>query len=178
LAIEPATGAAVWEGTVAVPRGASDLERVNDIVGIPTVQGDYLCAVAYQGRVSCFDVVRGGGLAWANNFSSVVGLATDAKHVYVPDARSTITAFELKAGEIAWRQASLRNRQVTEPAVLGSHLLFGDLEGFVHVLSTNDGVFMARVPVGGGVMRSPVQSTPQGALVQAGDSSVSLIRLN
>lgn len=178
LAIEPATGAAVWEGTVAVPRGASDLERVNDIVGVPTVQGDLLCAVAYQGRVSCFDIERGGDLVWANNFSSVVGLATDARHVYVPDARSTITAFELKAGEIAWRQASLLNRQVTEPAVLGDHLVLGDLEGFVHVLSANDGVFMARILVGGGAMRSPVQSTPQGALVQAGDGSVSLIRLN
>jgi outer membrane protein assembly factor BamB len=57
-------------------------------------------------------------------------------------------------------------------------LVLGDFEGFVHVLSTENGAFMARVAVGGGVMRSPVQSTPQGALVQAGDSSVSLIRLN
>jgi outer membrane protein assembly factor BamB len=178
LAIEPATGAAVWEGIVAVPRGASDLERVNDVVGIPVVQGGLLCAVAYQGRVSCFDVQRGGQTAWAKNFSSVVGLAADAKNVYVPDARSTVSAFELKEGEVVWRQAALRNRQVTEPAVLGDAVVLGDYEGFVHVLSTENGAFMARVAVGGGVMRSPVQSTPAGALVQAGDSSVSLIRLN
>ena len=178
LAIEPATGAAIWEGIVAVPRGASDLERVNDIVGIPSVQGDLLCAVAYQGRVTCFDIANGGATTWANNFSSIVGLAIDAKHVYVPDARSTISAFELKEGAVAWRQAALRNRRVTEPAVLGDALVLGDFEGFVHVLSTANGAFMARVAVGGGVMLSPVQSTPQGALVQAGDSSVSLIRLN
>lgn len=178
LAIEPTTGAAVWEGIVAVPRGASDLERVNDIVGIPSVQGDLLCAVAYQGRVTCFDTERGGSTVWANNFSSIVGLAIGPKHVYTPDARSTISAFELKDGVVAWRQAALRNRQVTEPAVLGDALVLGDFEGFVHVLSTENGAFMARLPVGGGVMRSPVQSTPQGALVQAGDSSVSLIRLN
>ncbi len=178
MAIEPATGAAVWEGIVAVPRGASDLERVNDIVGIPSVQEDFLCAVAYQGRVTCFDTERGGSTVWANNFSSIVGLAIDAKQVYVPDARSTISAFELKEGAVAWRQAALRNRQVTEPAVLGNALVLGDFEGFVHVLSTENGAFMARVAVGGGVMRSPVQSTPAGALVQAGDSSVSLIRLN
>jgi len=178
LAIEPATGAAIWEGIVAVPRGSSDLERVNDIVGIPSVQGDLLCAVAYQGRVTCFDIARGGSMTWANNFSSIVGLAIDAKHVYAPDARSTISAFELKEGAVAWRQAALRNRQVTEPAVLGDALVLGDFEGFVHVLSTENGAFMARVAVGGGVMRSPVQSTPKGALVQAGDSSVSLIRLN
>jgi|AntAceMinimDraft_1070359.scaffolds.fasta_scaffold05136_7 outer membrane protein assembly factor BamB len=178
LAIEPATGAAVWEGIVAAPRGASDLERVNDVVGIPTVLGDVMCAVTYQGRVTCFDIEKGGAIVWAKNFSSVVGLTVDAQHVYAPGARDTVTAFSLKDGEVVWRQAALRNRKLTEPAVLGSAVLFGDFEGFVHALSAENGAFMARVSVGGGAMRSPVISTPQGALVQAGDSSVSLIRLN
>lgn len=178
LAIEPATGAAVWEGIVAAPRGASDLERVNDVVGIPTVQGDIMCAVAYQGRVTCFDIEKGGTTAWAKNYSSIVGLAVDAQQVYAPDARDTLTSFSLKDGEVVWRQGALRNRKVTEPAVLGKAVLVGDFEGFVHALATENGAFMARVSVGGGAMRSPVLSTPQGALVQGGDSSISLIRLN
>lgn len=178
LAIEPATGAAVWEGIVAAPRGASDLERVNDVVGVPTVEGDFMCAVTYQGRVTCFNIQEGGSTVWAKNFSSVVGLAVDAQHVYAPDARDTVTAFSLKDGEVVWRQGALRNRKVTEPAVLGNAVVLGDFEGFVHVLATDNGAFMARVTVGGGAMRSPVISTPQGALVQAGDSSISLIRLN
>ena len=178
LAIEPATGAAVWEGVVAAPRGASDLERVNDVVGIPTVRGDLMCAVSYQGRVACFDIQKGGAIAWAKDFSSIVGLTVDAQHVYVPDARDTITAFSLEDGEVAWRQAALRNRKLTEPAVRDGAVLFGDFEGYVHALSAENGGFMARVSVGGGAMRSPVISTPQGVLVQAGDSSVSLIRLN
>jgi len=135
LAIEPATGAAVWEGIVAAPRGASDLERVNDVVGIPTVLGDVMCAVTYQGRVTCFDIEKGGAIVWAKNFSSVVGLTVDAQHVYAPGARDTVTAFSLKDGEVVWRQAALRNRKLTEPAVLGSAVLFGDFEGFVHALS-------------------------------------------
>lgn len=178
LAIEPATGAAVWEGIVAAPRGASDLERVNDVVGIPTIRGDLMCAVAYQGRVTCFDIQKGGAITWAKPFSSIVGLTVDAQHVYVPGARDTITAFKLTDGEVAWRQAVFRNRKLTEPAVHNSAVLFGDFEGFVHALSADSGGLLARVSVGGGAMRAPVISTSQGVLVQAGDSSLSLIRLN
>jgi outer membrane protein assembly factor BamB len=178
LAIEPATGAVVWEGIVAVARGASDLERVNDVVGIPVAEGDRLCAVAYQGRVSCFDVKQGGMTAWTHNFSSVVGMAADARHVYVPDARDNISAFTLVDGKAAWRQDALRNRKVTEPSVLGGSVVFGDFEGFVHILSADKGELMARVAVGGGAMLAPTQRSPQGVVVQAGDSSISLIRLN
>jgi outer membrane protein assembly factor BamB len=178
LAIEPATGAVVWEGIVAVARGASDLERVNDVVGIPIAQGDKLCAVAYQGRVACFDVKTGGNTAWTHNFSSVTGMAADARHVYVPDVRDNISAFALADGKAVWRQDALRNRRVNEPAVSGNTVVLGDFEGYVHVLSADKGELMARVTVGGGAMLAPTQSSPQGVVVQAGDSSISLIRLN
>ena len=72
----------------------------------------------------------------------------------------------------------MRNRRVTEPAVIGNAVLLGDYEGLVHVLSVDKGEFMARVTVGGGAMLAPAQATPQGVVVQAGDSSVALIRLN
>lgn len=35
------------------PRGASDLERLTDVVGSPQIAGNLLCAVAYQGRIVC-----------------------------------------------------------------------------------------------------------------------------
>lgn len=178
LAIEPATGAVVWEGIVAVARGASDLERVNDVVGIPIAEGDKLCAVAYQGRVACFDVKTGGSTAWTHNFSSVVGIAADARHVYVPDVRDNISAFAMGDGKAVWRQEALRNRRLNEPAVFGNSVVLGDFEGHVHVLSADKGELMARVAIGGGAMLAPTQRSPQGVVVQAGDSSISLIRLN
>jgi outer membrane protein assembly factor BamB len=178
LAVEPATGAVIWEGVVAAASGASDLERVNDVVGIPVVRDQKLCAVAYQGRVTCFDIDKGGQVAWARNFSSIVGLAVDARHVYAPDARDNVSALSMTDGQPVWRQDGLRNRQVTEPAATGRAVVLGDYQGFVHVLSPDTGEFMARVAMGGGEMRAPVQQTPQGVLVQAGDSSVALIRLD
>jgi len=168
----------VWEGIVAVPRGASDLERVNDVVGQPLVMGDLLCAVAYQGRVTCFNAAEGGRTVWANNISSVVGLAADQSQVYVPDSRSRVHAYGLQDGEPAWVQDALLNRRLTEPAVVAGSVVTGDLDGYVHALSAANGELAGRLNVGGDAMFAPVQSFNGGALVQTGDSSVVLIRLN
>ena len=178
LAIDPGSGAVVWEGIVAVPRGASDLERVNDVVGTSIVRGDLLCAAAYQGRVTCFNVEEGGRTVWANNLSSIVGLNADDVRVYVPDNRDRVHAFELEDGDSVWFQDGLRNRQLTEPGVIGSWVVMGDLEGYVHALSGASGELAGRLNVGGGAMLAPVQSMTDGALLQAGDSSVVFIRLN
>lgn len=178
LAIEPRAGAVVWEGIVAVPRGASDLERVNDVVGMPMVRGDLLCAAAYQGRVTCFNAKEGGRTVWANDLSTTVGLNVDTVRVYVPDNRDRVHAYKLQDGETVWLQDALRNRRLTEPGVVGSWIVMGDLEGYVHALSSDTGELAGRLSVGGGPMSAPVQSAAGGALVQAGDSSVVLIRLN
>ncbi|MCD8537278.1 MAG: outer membrane protein assembly factor BamB [Burkholderiaceae bacterium] len=178
LAIEPGSGAVVWEGIVAVPSGASDLERVNDVVGIPVVRGDLLCAAAYQGRVTCFNAKEGGRTVWANNLSSIVGIGADSLRVYAPDSRDRVHAYKLEDGETVWLQDALRNRRLTEPGVVGSWVAMGDFDGYVHALSTQTGELAGRVSVGGGAMFAPVQTTSGGALVQAGDSSVVFIRLN
>jgi outer membrane protein assembly factor BamB len=178
MAVEPGSGAVVWEGIVAVPRGASDLERVNDVVGIPLVRGDLLCAVAYQGRVTCFNAAEGGRTVWANNLSSIVGMAANDQRVFVPDSRSRVLAYDLADGTTVWNQAALLNRQLTEPAVLNRAVAVGDFEGYVHLLSVDDGGLLGRVSVGGGAMMAPLQSVDGGILVQTGDSSVAFIRLN
>lgn len=178
LAIEPGSGAVVWEGIVAVPRGASDLERVNDVVGVPVVRGDVFCAVAYQGRVTCFNAKEGGRTVWANNLSSIVGLDADNVRVYVPDNRDRLYAYELEDGDTVWTQDALRNRRVTEPGIAGGWVLVGDLDGYVHALSSETGELGGRLNIGGGAMSAPVQNVAGGALVQAGDSSVVFIQLN
>ena len=50
VALNAANGAQLWEATVALPRGATELERVADVMGNPAVDERQVCAVAYQGR--------------------------------------------------------------------------------------------------------------------------------
>src|SRR5690606_6397045 len=84
MAINAQTGAVPWEGTISVSRGATDLERISDVVGTPQVQGPLLCGVTYQGRMVCFDVAQGGRPIWEQNFSSSTGMAIDNETLMRP----------------------------------------------------------------------------------------------
>ncbi|KOF54120.1 MULTISPECIES: outer membrane protein assembly factor BamB [unclassified Achromobacter] len=178
LAIAANSGNVQWEGTVATPRGASDLERLTDVVGVPRIAGNLLCAVAYQGRIVCFDVTAGGRPLWAKDFSSVSGLTLDDRFAYSADQNSVVHAFALDNGGNVWKQGALKNRQLTVPALLGGALAVGDLDGYVHFLSRSDGSLMARLSVGGGAVVSPPQTTSQGVLVQTGNGNLVLIGTN
>lgn len=175
VALNAANGAQLWEATVALPRGATELERVADVMGNPVVDERQVCAVAYQGRVACFDR-RNGSLLWARDTSSNSGLAMDERNVYVTDDKDAVTAFDKTSGRAGWRQDKLARRQVTAPLALGDWVVVADGEGFVHVLSADDGSFVARAKVDSSVRPAPVDIGP-GFAVQTAKGSVVAFRL-
>lgn len=175
VALNAANGAQLWEATVALPRGATELERVADVMGNPVVDERQVCAVTYQGRVACFDR-RNGSPLWARDASSNSGLAMDERNVYVTDDKDAVTAYDKTSGRAGWRQDKLARRQVTAPLALGAWVVVADGEGVVHVLSAEDGSFVARAKVDSGVRTAPVDIGP-GFAVQTAKGSVVAFRL-
>ena len=175
VALDASNGAQLWEATVALPRGATELERVADVMGNPAVDERQVCAVAYQGRVACFDR-RNGGPLWARDTSSNSGLAMDERNVYVTDDKDAVTAYDKTSGRAGWRQDKLARRQVTAPLALGDWVVVADREGVVHVLSAEDGSFVARAKVDSSVRTAPVDIGP-GFAVQTDKGSVVAFRL-
>ncbi|MHB1144306.1 MAG: outer membrane protein assembly factor BamB [Thiobacillus sp.] len=175
VALNAANGAQLWEATVALPRGATELERVADVMGSPVVDERQVCAVAYQGRVACFDR-RTGAPLWARDTSSNSGLAMDERNVYVTDDKDAVTAYDKVGGRAGWRQDKLARRQVTAPLALGAWVVVADGEGVVHVLSADDGSFVARARVDSSVRTAPVDIGP-GFAVQTAKGSVAAFRL-
>ncbi|MBC2770282.1 outer membrane protein assembly factor BamB [Pusillimonas sp. 7-48] len=178
IVISAQDGAVQWEGTVSTPRGATDLERINDVVGAPQTQGSLLCGASYQGRIVCFDIAQGGIPVWEQPFSTTTGIASDSRQVYGAAGRDSVYAFSLTDGGEQWRQDALRNRRLSGPAVVGSAVAFGDYDGYVHFLSSSDGRLLGRIQVGGGAVVSPLVSTPRGVLVQTGNGSLVLVGVN
>jgi len=175
VALNPANGAQLWEATVALPRGATELERVADVMGNPVVDGTQVCAVAYQGRVACFDR-RNGSLLWARDTSSNSGLAMDERNLYVTDDKDAVTAYDKVSGRAGWRQDKLARRNVTAPLALGAWVVVADGEGYVHVLSSDDGSFVARAKVDSSVHTAPADIGP-GFAVQTAKGNVVAFRL-
>jgi outer membrane protein assembly factor BamB len=175
VALDMATGTVGWESNVATPKGATELERIADVTSRPVVQEKRACAAAYQGRVACFDR-RNGSPLWARDTSSNSGLAMDERNVYVTDDKDAITAYDKASGRAGWRQDKLARRQVSAPLVFGDWVVVADGEGVVHVLSADDGSFVARAKVDSAVRTAPVDIGP-GFAVQTVKGTVAAFRI-
>lgn len=165
VALNSATGVQVWDAVVAQPKGANELERVTDVAAAPVVSDDQACAVAFQGRIACYDANRG-TLQWSRDASSAKGLAIDAVTVYMTDENGVVVAYDKASGATLWKQDKLLARRVSGPAVVGSLVAVGDFEGYVHFLERTDGAFVARISTDGSAISAPPLRVGSNVLVQ------------
>lgn len=175
VALSLQNGAPIWEGAVALPKGATELDRVADIVASPVVDGRQICAVAFQGRVACFDMGQGGAMIWSKDISSVAGLAMDGRYLFVADDKGVIYALDRSSGSSLWKQDKLKYRRLSAPVVRRGLVAVADAEGVVHFLSREDGSFAARQKTDGTPVRAPLQMLGSAVLVQTTGGSVSAI---
>ncbi|GAA4335540.1 outer membrane protein assembly factor BamB [Pigmentiphaga soli] len=176
IAISIDTGAVRWEGTVANPKGTSELERVADVVGMPVISGRQLCAVTYQGRISCFDV-SSGNATWSREFSSESGMAADVRFAYAANDRGAVFGFSLDSGANVWKQEALLNRSLSAPASVGRAIAVGDFEGYVHFLGREDGTLLARAATDGSPITMRPVATDNGVLVQTSKGTLVSLRV-
>lgn len=154
VALAAGTGNVGWDSVVALPRGSTELERVADVMGLPVLDGDRVCAVAYQGRVACFDT-QSGTTVWARDMSSVAGMDADHRGAYITDEKNAIVALDKSNGASLWKQDKLAGRGVSAPLAFGRFVIVGDFEGYVHLLSREDGSFAARIATDGSAIGAP-----------------------
>lgn len=176
VAIATANGAALWEISIAQPKGATELERVADITSTPVIDVRNACAVAFQGRAACIDMSNGSNL-WSREVSSSAGLDIDSKAVYVSDDKGTVQAFDRFTGASLWKQSGLANRGLSRPISLGNHIAVGDAQGYVHVLRRDDGAFAARISTDGSALAAEPQPTDNGFIVQTKNGGVYALTL-
>jgi len=148
LALDLGTGTIGWEANVATPKGATELERIADVTSLPLVEERQVCAVAYQGRVACFEILRG-ELTWSRDISSLTGLAVDNRFMFVVDDTGAVHALDKATGASAWKQDQLAARHVGGAQIAGDFLLVQDPQGFVYLLDRSDGKLVGRAPTDG-----------------------------
>ncbi|MBS0346248.1 MAG: outer membrane protein assembly factor BamB [Proteobacteria bacterium] len=170
-ALNPANGALMWEGTVAIPRGATELERVADITSLPVMSARATCAVAYQGRVACFDMSNGSTL-WTRDLSSSRGLDVDERHVFVTDEKGAVHALDLSNGASAWKQDQLAGRSPGRPRVIGGYVIVGDGLGDIHVLRRDDGTLVGRSRVVSSAIAADPQRAGSDVVVQTQNGTI------
>ena len=171
VSLSSSDGRVLWDSPVALPKGATEVERVADVVSAPVIAGSAVCAVSFQGRVTCFDKLNGSVL-WSRDVSSYAGLAVDATHVYVTNEQGHVLAFERETGRSLWTQEKLFARSVSGPAIIAGNVAVADYQGYIHLLNPETGEFMAQVRTDDSRIAAAPQTWSDHLIVQSQNGGV------
>ena len=154
--LNPLTGSVRWDVAVANPRGTNDVERLVDLVGGVSREGDVVCARAFQAAVGCVNAARG-SLLWSKPASGAQGVHGDAQSVFGTEGDGRVLAWRRSDGERIWSVERLRFRGLSAPLSIGRSVAVGDAQGYVHFLARQDGALMGRTATdGSAIVAAPV----------------------
>lgn len=143
VALDLDNGEQRWEQAVALPSGRSELERIVDIDADPLVLDNELYAVSAGGEMASLSLTSG-RVRWKQQIAAETGLAHDDRSIYTSDMDGVLWSVNRLTGGRSWEQDGLKYRRLSAPAVYQGDLLVGDLEGYLHWLSADDGSVVAR----------------------------------
>lgn len=155
-AFQISDGKALWEATIAMPSGRSEVERLVDLDADPVERRGAIFIASYQGGTSSVSETDG-DVIWRNDsVSSYTGLSTDMRYIYISDTQGDVSQLDQRNGAALWKQKDLHNRRLTTAVAYDNYVVVGDFEGYVHWLSITDGRLMGRTQI----TKAPIENTP------------------
>lgn len=156
VALRAEDGIQLWEQAVAFGEGRTELERMVDIDGEMAYAAGQLYAAAFNAQVVGVSL-EGGRPLWNREMSSYAGVALSDNKLFVTDRDGVLWALDRDNGAALWKQDGLGHRWLTTPAVQGTRVVVGDVEGYLHWFDIETGQPAARERLDG----KPIRATPQ-----------------
>lgn len=141
------TGMVAWETQIASPSGATELERIVDIDVKPLVFGGNVFVVSYNGTLSAVEL-RTGQVVWTREYGSYRNISIDGNRLFVVDNSSNIFAIDRRSGVELWSNVGLKDRNITSATPHGDYVVVGDMFGFIHWFTQDEGKLVAQLAVG------------------------------
>jgi outer membrane protein assembly factor BamB len=175
-AVHLQSGKLLWELPVAQPQGRNEIERLVDVDVSPVVVRNVLYAASYQGKIIALDA-QSGRILWSRDVSTFSGMDADASNIYLTDDRGNVVAYDQRTGASVWKQEQLRARELNAPRYVDGMVAVGDLEGYVHWLSSDDGRFVARHRIDSKAIRAPALAGHDMLYVSSQSGDLAALRL-
>lgn len=169
MALNGQTGQPVWQYQVGEPTGRTELERLVDVAGVPLILEGAAMVVGYQGKLALVDIETGREI-WSRGASSLHSPMISNGNIFLAASNGDIVALQGQDRRELWRQDKLAWRQVTQPIVLDDYLLVGDFEGYIHILSQEDGTLVGQLEFDDDGLRVPFKLMSEGRLLVYGNS--------
>ncbi|SDM30729.1 Beta-barrel assembly machine subunit BamB [Franzmannia pantelleriensis] len=141
------SGQPLMEMRVAVPQGRTEVDRLVDLDGQPLLTPDgRLYVTSYNGRLLAMEATSG-EILWEREHSSYLSPLLVGDTLYTVNEASHILALDALSGRLLWRSEDFEGRWITAPALADNKLVFGDFEGYMHLLDRNSGDVIGRTRV-------------------------------
>ncbi len=172
--VDAAAGMPVFEAPISFPSGATDFDRVTEVLSRPVMDGPQICAAAFQGSVTCYDM-RTWQPMWSQPLSSSKGLEVYGELVVVTEDNGLVSAFNRNNGQPVWQNEELKNRRVSAPILLKNGLAVVDFEGYAHIMDPLTGAFIGRTKLPIGALTAQPQRLDGMTLLQGASGKLMLV---
>lgn len=157
---DPKTGKQFFARPVANPSGRTQIERIVDVNADLVSDTRNLYAATYQGKTVRINL-QSGNTDWDFEQSVEAGIALGRLSLFATNDKGHVVSLSKSTGTKNWDNQLLHRRGVTGPAViedysLGDIVVVADKSGYVHFMTGEKGVLLARSSIGGGIWVAPV----------------------
>ena len=153
VAVRLDNGEQLWDLPLATGEGRTEIQRLDDADAAVVFDGDTLYASAYHGNLTQVDGASGRP-GWHRGFSTYTSMDLRGNTLVGVDSHSNVWAFDKSSGSDLWKQDKLEWRWLSAPAIVGKHVVVGDLKGYVHFLQLDNGKLAARERLSHDAIRS------------------------
>ncbi|MBP6562228.1 MAG: outer membrane protein assembly factor BamB [Neisseriaceae bacterium] len=172
--VDASAGTTVFEAPIAFPSGATDFDRVTEVLSHPIMDGPQICAAAFQGAVTCYDM-RDWQPMWSQPLSSSKGSEVYGDLVVLSEDNGLVSAFNRADGKPVWQNEELKNRRISAPILLKNGLVVVDFEGYAHILDPLTGAFIGRTKLPVGALTAQPQRLDGMTLLQGASGKLMLV---
>lgn len=178
VTLDNRSGQPLWERRISTPTGNSDIERLSDLSGQPLLTPDgRLYVTSYNGRLVAMNATSG-QVIWSQDLSSYRSPLLVGDTLFVVDEAGHVSAMDAMNGNELWHLDDLEGRELTEPAFAAGRLVFGDFEGYLHLIDTQSGKLVGRTRVDrSGLSVAPLTDGKR-IYVLADDGTLEALELN
>lgn len=143
IAYQRDSGKTLWETTISLPSGRTEVERLVDLDGRFVLRDGVIYVVSFLGHLAAVQAVSG-DILWSRKFSSFQAIAIDENALYLSSDESDLWSIDRRTGSAFWKQDVLHARKITAPAIVGDKLVVADYQGYLHWLNKSDGKLRGR----------------------------------
>ncbi|GGY66524.1 outer membrane protein assembly factor BamB [Marinobacter zhanjiangensis] len=157
VALSTDNGQPVWQYTVGEPAGRTELERLVDVTAQPVIVEGAALVAGYQGKLALVDI-RNGQEIWSRATSTFHSPALAPGKVFIARDNGDVVGLDASNLEEVWVQDALSWRRLSAPATIGDQLVVGDFEGYLHILSQENGQLQGQLEFDDEGIRAPMLS--------------------